>query len=359
MMRKEESSKRELLDMNKSISSAPDTGVTVQKQKLILLAKMLYQLTDENNPLTGKELMNMLQAHGIKIERKTLYDDIATLSGSGLEIEITKKGHSHAYYIGERLFTDEELYVLVDAVASSKFLTVRKSSELIRKLQKLTSASKAKSLRRQVFVENRVRTFNESIYYTINQINEAVFAGKMLEFKYYAYDLNRKRKFKHDGEIYQVSPYYLVWKGDNYYLICHSEKREKIVYFRVDRMSSVKVSDRKRTVLSVDEQEIAKSLMTAFDMYSGTPERVTIKADNSLIDVVMDRFGEKTAVTRVNDSSFTFKADVQISPTFWGWLFSFGDKMKVTAPKWVVNQAAEEAGRLNDMYKKQRGKAHG
>lgn len=342
--------------MAKPRDYSTDFGASIQKQKLLLLAQTLLEQTDENNPLTGAELMTMLQNNGIKIERKTLYDDIASLCGSGLKIEVAKKSHANAYYISERLFTDEELYVLVDAVASCKFLTKKKSGDLIKKLQKLTSKDKAKSLRRQVFVENRVKTFNESIYYSINRINEAVFADRMIEFRYYSYDIDRKRRYRHDGETYTVSPYYLVWKDDNYYLICYSEKRRKIAYFRVDRMSSVNVSENRRTQLSVSEQEIASNLKNTFGMFSGTPERVTVEADMSLLDVVIDRFGEKVPIERVDDDRFSFKADVQVSPTFWGWLFSFGDQAKVTAPQWVVNQAAEEVSKLSKCYKKQRGK---
>lgn len=336
--------------MDKNFPITENTGVSQQKQKLLYMRELLLELTDENNPLTGKEIIDLLQKNGIKEERKTLYDDIATLAGSGLSIEVTKKGHSNAYYISERLFSTEELFVLADAVASSKFLTQKKSSELIEKLQRLTSIQQGKSLRRQIFVENRVKTFNEGIYYAISQINEAIFSKKMIEFKYFSYDLNRKKQFRHGGEIYKVSPYYLVWKNDNYYLICHSPKREKIVYFRVDRMSGTRVSEEKRHALDLDQQEIAKNLRTAFNMYSGTPEKVTFVADESLIDVIIDRFGEKTICKKVSENSFSCTVEVQVSPTFWGWLFSFGEKLVVTAPEWVVNEAASHAQRLADLY---------
>lgn len=326
------------------------TGASKQKQKLLFLRQLLLENTDEENPLTGKEIIDILNLNGIKEERKTLYDDIATLVGSGLSIEVTKKGHANAYYVSERLFTTEELFVLADAVASSRFLTQKKSSELIKKLMKLTSNGKSKSLRRQVFVENRAKTFNESIYYTISQINEAIFNKQMITFQYFSYDHTRKKQLRHGGEVYKVSPYHLIWKNDNYYLICHSKKRDKIVYFRVDRMTKVSVIDEKRTELSLDQQEIAKNLRTAFDMYTGTPERVVIEFDSSLMDVMIDRFGEKIILNRVSESTYRFSADVQISPTFWGWLFSFGEKAKVASPQWVVNEALKEAEKLYRIY---------
>lgn len=327
-----------------------NTGASIQKQKLLFMYRLLNENTDEENPLTGKEIIDILSANGIKEERKTLYDDIATIRGSGLAIEITKKGHSNAYYVGERLFSTEELFVLADAVASSKFLTQKKSSELIKKLQRLTSASKAKSLRRQIFVENRAKTFNENIYYTISEINEAIFNRKMITFQYYSYDSSRRKKLRHGGEIYKVSPYYLIWKNDNYYLICHSHKRDGIVYFRADRMTRVTAVDEKRTELSIDQQEVAKNLRSTFDMYTGTPERVTIEIDSSLIDVMIDRFGERIFFNRTGENSFSFSADVQISPTFWGWLFQFGEKARVLEPEWVVKKAKEQSQRILELY---------
>ncbi|NLZ45078.1 MAG: WYL domain-containing transcriptional regulator [Clostridiales bacterium] len=325
-------------------------GISLQKQKLLIIQSLLLELTDEDNHLTGKQIIEKLERMGISVERKTLYDDIATLNGSGLNIEITKNGHANAYYIGERLFTDEELFVLADAVASSRFLTQKKSSELIKKLQKLTSNHKAKSLRRQIFVENRAKAFNEDIYYTINLINHAVFTKTQIEFKYFTYDIDRKKQYRHGGEFYKVSPYYLIWKDDNYYLIGYSNKREKVVYFRVDRMSNVQLSELKRVELSTDELEIAKNLRTTFNMYSGTPEYITLEVDNSLIDVIVDRFGERTICKRISENTFVCRVDVQISPTFWGWLFSFGNKMKVTAPEWVVNDAKKNIDIIENNY---------
>ena len=326
-------------------------SVSRQKQKLLFLRELMLTKTDESNPLTGKEIIDILAKNGIREERKTLYDDIAALSESGLIIEVTKKGHQNAYYVAERTFTDEELYVLADAVASSRFLTVKKSSELIEKLKTLTSQQKGKALKRQVFVESRVKTYNEGIFYTINQINQAIFDKKTIEFKYYTFGADRQKHYRHDGEIYRASPYYLVWKNDCYYLICYSEKHQKVIYLRVDRMTSVSVTDKKRRALPLEEQELAKELRTSFDMYSGTLARVTLEADNSLTDVVIDRFGDKTVLRKSTDSRFAVNVDVQISPTFWGWLFTFGDKMKITSPDWVVNSAKEYLDSITKLYK--------
>ena len=210
-----------------------------QKQKLIYLRRILLEQTDESHKLSGPELAEQLELFGFTAERKTIYDDIAALIESGLDIEIERKGHSNVYYVASRLFQEEELYVLADAVASSKFLTQKKSNELIRKLQQLTSRYHAQHLRRTVYVSGRVKAFNETIYYTTNTIHEAINGNRQISFKYTEYDLTKKKRFRHGGEVYTVSPYYLIWENDCYYLVCYCNKHENLCRYRVDRMAEV------------------------------------------------------------------------------------------------------------------------
>ena len=294
---------------------------TRQKQKLLILQNILLNETDENHKLTVNELIEKLAAHGVSVERKTVYDDIATLIDSGLDVMIEKVGHSNYYYIGSRNFQDEELLVLADAVASSKFLTKKKSDELIKKLQNLTSKYKAQQLRRMIYVGNRVKTYNEAIYYSINAIHDAIFRDRQIVFRYTEYDLEKKKRYRHHGEVYQVSPYYLIWENDCYYLVCYCVKHDELCRYRVDRMSGVEISTKKRRALSMGEEELAKELMGTYSMYGGTRETVTLEMSVSLINVLIDRFGDSVHVNRVSDDKFTVKLDIQVSPTFWGWLF--------------------------------------
>ena len=330
-----------------------NTGVSKQKQKLLLMRKILLENTDEDNPMTGNQIIDYLAMNGIKEERKTLYDDIATLSGSGLEIEVVKVGHANAYYVSQRLFEKEELFVLADAVASSKFLTQKRSNELIAKLQQLTSRHNAKNLQRNIYVENRVKTFNENIYYAISEINFAIANKKVVTFQYMKYDYTKKRQLTHNGELYRVSPYHLVWREDRYYLIGYNHAKDKVVFFRVDRMTGVTWIDEKRIEPTKEQQEFAKNLRSTFDMYAGEPETVTFEVDETLIDTMLDRFGMKIIFTPSSDKEgfYKFRAEVQISPTFWGWLFSFGEKLRITAPDYVKEQAKKEAKKLYDIYK--------
>lgn len=325
-------------------------GVSRQKQKLLRMEFLFRNKTDENHPLTGNQLIEMLSADGIKAERKTIYDDIATLCDSGLNIETTKKGHSNAYYLGERLFQDEELFVLADAVASSKFLTIKKSNELIKKLQTLTSEYKAGELRRSIYVDNRTKAFNESIYYNINTIQNGIFCDRQISFKYFEFNFEKKKQLKHGGETYTVSPFQLIWENDNYYLACYCSKHEKICRYRVDRMTMVELTDTKRRELSESEEKELKNQKSLYSMYGGREETLRIRFDNSLMNVVVDRFGEKVICHPDSENSFFINTEVQLAPTFWGWLFQFGSKAKILAPDYVADIARERLGELMKAY---------
>mgnify|MGYP000517767826 CR=1 FL=1 len=326
-------------------------GLSKQKQKLLIMEQLFNKRTDENHALTGNQLIDILAHQDIKAERKTIYDDIATLCDSGIKLEVTKIGHSNAYFLSERLFQDEELFLLADAVASSKFLTIKKSNELIKKLQSLTSDHKAKQLRRSIYVDNRTKAFNENIYYTINTVQEGIFSDRNITFNYFEYSLEKRKQLKHGGELYTVSPFQLIWENDNYYLACYCFKHKKICRYRVDRMTNVSVSDEKRCKLTEEEAEEMKNQRSLYSMYGGEEETVQIQFDNSLINVVIDRFGERVICHQNSENTFYINADVQISPTFWGWLFQFGDKAKILGPSQVTVMAQRKIKELADMYK--------
>ena len=327
----------------------PD-GRSKQKQKLLYLQKILLEYTDEQHRLTGTELIEKLALYGISAERKTIYDDVQSLAETGLDIVTERQGHSNVYYVGSRLFQNEELFVLADAVASSKFLTQKKSNELIKKLQQLTSRYNAQHLRRTVYVGNRAKTYNEKIYYTTDKIHEAIFNNLQISFKYTEYDLRKNRRLRHGGEIYTVSPYYLIWENDCYYLVCYCNKHEKISRYRADRMEDVSVLQRKRRELTLDEEGLAKSLRAMYNMYGGPEASVVLEMSDSLINVAIDRFGEGIHPDPTGDGKFTFRADVQISPTFWGWLFQFGTDARVVSPGWVADEVRRLLKSMYESY---------
>lgn len=320
------------------------------KPKLLILRDIFLEKTDENHALTIPEIIKELSLYGISVERKTLYDDINTLTTYGLDIVVSKRSHSNTYYVASRTFQNEELQVLANAVASSKFLTNKKSNELIKKLEKLTSIYSAKELKRTIYIEGRVKNFNEQIYYNINSIHDAINKKKKITFKYFSYDLNKKKEYRHNGEVYAVSPYYIVWENDYYYLICYCDKHQNISRYRIDRMVNVDISEESHKVPNECELEMAKTLRSTFSMYGGEKRIVTLELANELIDVIIDRFGTDVRITKHTDCTFTVSVEVQISPPFWGWLFQFGTKAKVIAPQSIVDEAKKEANALAEIY---------
>ena len=326
-------------------------GSSRQKQKLLTMKRLFEQRTDDSHSLTGAKLIEILATMGIKAERKTIYDDIKTLCDSGMDIETTKDGHSNAYYLAERTFQDEELFVLADAVASCRFLTKKKSQELIKKLQTLTSEYKAKQLRRLIYVDNRTKNFNEQIYYAINMIQSGIFERTQIRFKYVQFNPDKKAILKHDGEIYSVSPYQLVWENENYYLICYCHKHECICRYRVDRMVSVENTDVESRILTEEEQREVENLQSVYGMFGGRIESVTMQFDNELANAVIDKFGTGCRPHRDSETTFTLTADVQIAPTFWGWFFQFGTQAKILAPDAVVQEAKSYLSDIQDQYR--------
>lgn len=328
-------------------------GASKQKQKLLRMEQIFKTQTDQENVITGNQLIDILEKEGIKAERKTIYDDIATLCDSGVTIETVKKGHSNAYYYANNDdFTSEELFILASAAASCRFLTTKKSNELIAKLQRITNKFTASQLGRQIHVAQRSRnkSVNETIYYSINTIQNAILKKKKITFKYYTYNTMKKRQLKHGGEPYLVSPYELVWENDNYYLTCLCHNHGAVVRYRVDRMTEVTMTDSKIAVFTDEDKQQLESFKSLYSMYGGEKRELRIQFDNSLMDVVIDRFGENVECIKNSENTFVLRCEVQISPTFWGWLFQFGTKAKVIEPHDVVRKAQQVLNDMLDQY---------
>lgn len=325
-------------------------GVSKQKQKLLIMEQLFKERTDEAHSITGNQLIETLGKMGIKAERKTIYDDIATLCDSGMDIQTTKSGHSNAYYLGERLFTDEELKILSDAVATSKFLTIKKSNELIKKLQSLTSEYKSPALRRSIHIENRTKSFNDGIYRTIDLLHEAIYADSEAEMTYT--DVRSADKKKQNIRCV-ISPYQIVWECERYYVICYceSESIKGICRLRADRMSDVSLGKGKRHTLSEQEELDVRKLKNADSGMSS--EDIRIKFSSELIGEMIDRFGEKVNMRQISDDEYYVEVSAKISPSFWGWLFKFGDKAQIVSPDYVRELAEEKLSKLHGLYEQE------
>lgn len=302
------------------------------KLKLLYLMKILLEKSDERHPLRIADIVRELEVYDIQAERKSIYSDIELLNEFGLDI-ICEKARENYYYIASRDFEMPELKLLVDAVQASKFITHKKSEELIKKIEKLTSIYEARDLHRQVIVNDRVKTMNESIYYNVDAIHNAIQQNRMVKFKYFDYTVDKQLKFRRNGEIYCVSPYALTWADENYYLIAYHDRYNDISHFRVDRMSEIEISESFRPQISEFEDfNVAEYSKRVFGMFSGESEKVEIEFDNSLINVVINRFGKDVRIYCKTETSFKIVTEVAATGTFFGWLFMFGEKARIVAP---------------------------
>ena len=314
-----------------------------QKAKLLYLARILSQQTDQEYPMTIARMMDLLQAQGVDVrDRKSLYDDLETLRVFGMDIEKQREGRSVGYYVAGREFELPELKLLVDAVQSSRFITHNKTNQLIRKVESLASVHQARQLQRQVYVTRRIKAMNESIYYTVDALHEAIDSGKQIRFHYFEWALGRGRervekRLRRGGGWYQVSPFSLVWDNENYYLVAFETESGTVRHYRVDKMQNLTVTDLPREGLpeNFDPAAYAGSL---FGMYNGVQETVKIRFENSLIGVVADRFGREVFLSPDGDSHFTVTTKVAVSPQFLSWVFSFGPQAQILSPEPVRNQ---------------------
>ena len=320
-----------------------------QKLKPLYLMKILLEKTDAQNPMSMAELISALAAYGVSAERKSIYTDMESLRLFGLEIEMYR-GKTVGYYIEERQFELPELKLLVDAVQSSRFISKRKSEELIKKLSSLTSSEQAKQLRRQVFVVERAKTINETVYYSIDQIHHAINENKKIAFKYFDYDISKKRIYRKKGELYQVTPVVLCWNDDNYYLISYSAKYDGLTHYRVDRMSSVVALDEDSDKFDKKKFNIAEHAKRVFGMYGGEIVRAKLAFDNSLVNVVLDHFGKDVTMLSSANGWFEISVDVSVSPVFLAWMFQFGGQAEIKEPKKLIEAIKELIEKSSEKY---------
>ncbi|MCD7773652.1 MAG: WYL domain-containing protein [Ruminococcus sp.] len=308
------------------------------KPRILYLQKILLERTDEEHPLSIKQLIDILkEEYQITAHRTTVVADITALINSGLDI-ITNKGSQFTYYVGSREFQLPELKLLIDAVESSKFITASKSKRLIEKIHGLASEGQVPKLKRNNFVDERVKPNNEQIYYIVDKINDAINMGRQISFQYNKYNRKKELVLKNDGEVYQISPYNLLWNDDFYYMLGFSERRNKIITFRVDRIAGVpKILPDDATPKPADF-DIAEYTKEVFYMFDGNITTVKLRCANSLMKTMIDRFGEDVKTSIYDKDSFSLTTEVSASQTFFGWVFGFGGEVQILSPKSVKEQ---------------------
>lgn len=324
-----------------------------QKLKIMYLMKILLDRTDETHSITMPEIIDALEAYGISAERKSLYNDIENLRVYGLDVIGVQEDRTYSYHIGNRQFELAELKLLVDSVQSAKFITEKKSNELIKKIESLASKYEASQLHRQVFVAGRVKTMNESIYYNVDSIHAAIAGNSRITFKYFKWNVDKDMELRHDGALYEVSPWLLSWNDGYYYLIAYDSVKGIIKHFRVDKMLYIKSNGRKREGEKVfNSLDMAAYTGKMFGMYGGEDERVRLECDNALAGVMIDRFGKDISLIRLDDKKFAVNVEVAVSRQFLAWIIGLGEGVKIVGPQRIVYMMNDEIDRLVRQYGK-------
>lgn len=322
-----------------------------QKLKLLYLMDILLERTDEEHGITMQEILDALKAHGITAERKSIYDDFESLRTYGLDVLMRKENRSYVYYAPNPRFELPELKLLVDSVQAAKFITAKKSNELIKKIEKLASKYEAGKLQRQVFVAERVKTENESIFYNVDILHTAIGENSKISFQYFQWNVKKEAELRRDGARYEVSPWALSWDDEYYYLIAYDSAAEQIRHYRVDKMLQIRATGEAR-----EGQEAFRAFDPAaytrksFGMFGGREETVTLLCKNSFAGVIIDRFGRDVFMVPQSEGWFKTKVKVAVSTHFLSWVIALGEGVKIVGPDRVVEEMKQEIKRLQQQY---------
>lgn len=321
-----------------------------QKLKILYIMQMLMENTDEEHAMSTQEIIASLERQGISAERKSIYDDIEMLRQFGVDI-LSRRSAPKGYYVVSRDFELPELKLLVDAVQSSKFITERKTADLISKIEKLAGRFGAKELQSQVVVANRIKTMNESIYYNVDKIHSAISSNSKIRYKYCEWTINKRLEPKKNGEYYTVSPWVLTWDDENYYLIAFDDLSEQMRFYRVDKMLEIELTDELRIGRERFENfDIALFTKKTFGMFAGEETELEVCFDNKLIGVVMDRFGKDVIIKKKDENNFTAKLKVDVSAQFYGWISGLGSGVKIISPAEEAEKYAKYIQKIAAQY---------
>ena len=313
-----------------------------QKFKFTYLMKIMAEKTDDEHSLTMPQILEELEKYEVSAERKSIYEDFKDMSNFGIEVIKEQKGRETFYHIAGREFELAEVKLLIDAVQSAKFITQKKSKSLISKVKNFVSEHQAKQLQRQIVINDRVKTMNESVYYNVDDIHTAINQNRKIKFKYYKWDIDKKLVERHGGSYFVVSPWALLWDDENYYMIAFDDWDNKIKHYRVDKMMYIEVGNDERAGKEEFKNfDMAKYSKATFGMYHGEKTKVCIKFANHMCGVFIDRFGKDTLFRKIDENHSELIADINVSPQFFGWIFSLGNDVEIMSPKEVVNELRE------------------
>lgn len=320
-----------------------------KKIRILKLWELLKNETDENHPMSTPQIIHRLSEDGLNVERKTLYSDIDLLNDFGFEVLCTRS-RQNLYYVSDRSFDESEIRMLVDAVFSANFITTKKSEQLAEKLSRLVSKSSYSTIMLNC-ADGKDKHDNEQIWYTVDAINMALQKGKKIRFRYFDYDISCKRIYRKNGAYYEVNPVGLIFNENNYYFVAYGDKYKQVANYRIDRMDNAEISESDLFVPShMKDFDLEKHKNESISMFVGKTTRVQFLADNSLADAMFDQFGYDLKCNKYGENQFFFRAKVQVSPTLFRFLVSFGDKIKIVEPVKVRDEYVDFLKNIIDSY---------
>ena len=330
-------------------------GKPDSKLKTLYVKQILETDSDEDHILNANDIAALLWSRfGVECERKSIYKDMEVLEDYGMDIVKTmspKKG----YFLASRTFEPVEIRLLSDAVQAADFITKKKTQEMLKKIEGLASVHQANVLKKQVYIDRRIKSRNESVFYNIDRLDTAIREGKKVSFVYTRRKLDDKFAARKERKIFRVSPYGLIWTNDHYYLVCNNEKYDNLMNVRVDRISKVEPLDEPaRSVSEVSGYKLrfdpADYAQKTFNMFSGEPETVELKCDNALLENIFDRFGEQADTRVADDKSFYLRTEASVNHGLVGWILQFGDGIEVSQPKALRQMVKETAAAILKKY---------
>ncbi len=321
----------------------------MKKSRILYIYDFLLKKSDEDNQVSLQNIKDYLESINIESHKQTIKNDIELIEEFGVDI-ITNKtiGIENTYYVGNCDFELVELKLLVDAVASSRLISDKKSKSLIKKLKNLTNTYKSKELDRRIFLDKRIKNNNKQLYYTLDILNKAIIENIQINFRYYEYNSKKEKIFKHDGYRYDFAPYTLVWNDDYYYVLGYSFKHKKIISFRIDRMEKPKLTNDKFDIIK--DYNPSKYVNEVFHMYDGYECHVKLKCHNSIINPIIDKFSTDIEIIPMDDECFTTTVKVSASKTFYSFIFMFDDNIEILEPLSIREEYKSRIKKLHNKY---------
>ena len=321
----------------------------MQNNRIIRLLAILLSETDDDHKLTTNQLIDKLSEEGISVHRNTIASDIEILKEAGYDV-ICEKSTQNKYFIGKRSFDDAEIKMLCDAVSAAHFITEKQTTELIEKLLKNVSVYTAKRIKPMIQSPTGSKVSDSSIY-VADMINYAISNKKQIQFQYFEYNEKKDKILKHNGYIYEVSPYAAVWHEDRYYLIGYSKKHDDIANFRIDRMTNVSVSEENKYVCPKDF-DLKEYLSSKIKVFKGKKTEVCLKCKSKHMKAILDYFGNEIKTTNAEKGYFNAIIEIELSPTFYAWIFQFEGDIIIQSPQNAIDDFIKTAEIIIEVHKR-------